>query len=371
MAGLGAAIPLLGNSEGTSVAGGGGTPEVIEVSQTENLTITPTDANAVRPGAIVTEVIAFQQNTMVKGRYGLALMDAQRLTDALSATLPLTAMDSLTLADAATVVQGSMVIDALRITGTPTAATTYARSIADRLWASDIARSFFGGELLDSVATTDMLAVTPRLQGVLEDAVNVSGVLGHSLVLRVIAADTIEVTPAQALQMFYAPTLVDVFELSAAYLSPGGSLTTWVANARTGAVTEYSNYGFNSFAQIGGRYIATSDTGLYELTGDSDDGADIVARIRSGFQQFSGTHLGQFKSAYLGVTGGGDYILKVILTSGAEYDYAVKAEDGRHTKINVGKGLRARYFAFELISAGQDFDLDLVEFVPIIAQRRV
>jgi hypothetical protein len=37
----------------------------------------------------------------------------------------------------------------------------------------------------------------------------------------------------------------------------------------------------------------------------------------------------------------------------------------------MGKGQRARYFAFELISAGQDFDLDTIEFVPIVVQRRV
>ena len=41
------------------------------------------------------------------------------------------------------------------------------------------------------------------------------------------------------------------------------------------------------------------------------------------------------------------------------------------TKVNMGKGLRARYFAYELISTGQDFDLDSVEFVPLVAQRRV
>ena len=41
------------------------------------------------------------------------------------------------------------------------------------------------------------------------------------------------------------------------------------------------------------------------------------------------------------------------------------------TKVNLGKGLRARYFAFELVSTGQDFDLDTLEFIPLVAQRRV
>jgi hypothetical protein len=40
-------------------------------------------------------------------------------------------------------------------------------------------------------------------------------------------------------------------------------------------------------------------------------------------------------------------------------------------RINIGKGIRARYFAFELISTGQDFDLDSLEFIPLVAKRRV
>jgi hypothetical protein len=43
----------------------------------------------------------------------------------------------------------------------------------------------------------------------------------------------------------------------------------------------------------------------------------------------------------------------------------------RSTKFHMGKGQRSRYFAFELISAGQDFDLDTLEFVPLVVQRRV
>jgi hypothetical protein len=142
-------------------------------------------------------------------------------------------------------------------------------------------------------------------------------------------------------------------------------------NTRTGAVTEYDNYAFNSFARIGDKYIGASESGLYELLGDDDAGADIVATIRSGFAQWSGTHMGSFKGMYLATRGEGDFILKVITADNKEYHYAVAAQDSRTTKITTGKGLRARYFAFELISTGQDFNLDTIEFIPLVADRRV
>jgi hypothetical protein len=49
----------------------------------------------------------------------------------------------------------------------------------------------------------------------------------------------------------------------------------------------------------------------------------------------------------------------------------VSTRSMRSTKVHMGKGQRARYFSFELISTGGDFDLDTLEFVPIVVQRRV
>ena len=56
---------------------------------------------------------------------------------------------------------------------------------------------------------------------------------------------------------------------------------------------------------------------------------------------------------------------------GKTYTYQTVVQDMQSTKVRLGKGLRARYFAFELISTGPDFDLDTVEFLPLVAQRRV
>jgi hypothetical protein len=74
---------------------------------------------------------------------------------------------------------------------------------------------------------------------------------------------------------------------------------------------------------------------------------------------------------YLGTRGGGDFVLKLITGDDKTFIYSVNARDMATTKITLGKGLRARYFAFELVSTGQDFDLDTIEFVPLVSDRRV
>lgn len=230
---------------------------------------------------------------------------------------------------------------------------------------------FFGVDISDDLGLDDVLFARALAIAGITDSIDLDNFLSPQLLLNVKLADGVGLEPEQMLQMLYQPTLVEGIEFEAGYLAPDGSLTTWVMNTRTGAVTEYSNYAFNSFAQIGGRYIGASPDGLYELAGDDDDGDDIIARIKGGFMQFGGPQLSRLKEAYIAARGGGRYVLRVRTADGQTYDYGVDTRTGRSTKFHMGKGQRSRYFGYELLSDGQDFDLDTLEFVPIVVQRRV
>ena len=47
------------------------------------------------------------------------------------------------------------------------------------------------------------------------------------------------------------------------------------------AVVEYRNFPFNSFAAWNGSYFGASEHGIFELTGDDDDGEPIDAWVRT------------------------------------------------------------------------------------------
>ena len=96
--------------------------------------------------------------------------------------------------------------------------------------------------------------------------------------------------------------------------------------------------------------------------------------MRGGYLQFGGTHLSRLKAAYLAVRNTTDdavFVLKIETGDGVEYIYTVDTRNMRSTKVHMGKGQRARYFTWELVSDGQDFDLESLEFVPIALNRRV
>lgn len=247
----------------------------------------------------------------------------------------------------------------------------YNKSTAEGIGLAAAIARFFGADAVDGVSISETMAGVAGIGGQISETIGIAEAISPLFILRAIASDTISIDDTEALQMLFSATLADGIELAAAYLSPGESIITWAMNTRTAAVTEYSNYAFNSFARMGNKYLGASESGLYELLGNDDAGASIVATIRSGFAQWSGTHLGSFKAAYLAVRGAGVYVLKVITADGRTYNYSVTAESMKTVKVNMGKGLRARYFAFELVTTGQDFDLDTLEFIPLVAQRRV
>jgi hypothetical protein len=247
----------------------------------------------------------------------------------------------------------------------------YHVTVAQALRLRESLGNFFGADIAEGLAFADALAARALALAAVSERVGITAALTPQLLLHVHLAEGVEIDDQQIVNMLYNPLLHEGVVIEAGYVAPDGSLTTWVMNTRTAAVTEYSDFAFNSFARVGNHYLGASDEGLFELLGDDDDGDDILARIKGGYMQFGGTQLSRLKEAYIAATGEGRMILRIITKEGDIYNYGADTRDGRSTKVHMGKGQRSRYFAFELISAGQDFDLDTIEFVPLVVARRV
>jgi hypothetical protein len=297
--------------------------------------------------------------------------DELSLADRVLAAVPVMLADTVGLALTQEVQTALQLIDELGLTEALLGSASYGRSVSDTVSFADSLAQFLGMSIEDGFALTSALTVARTTYAALTDDTAVADALEPQFLLYAALSDEIDITSEQALSMLYTGALEDGIEISGAYAAPDGSLTTWAMNTRTGAVTEYSNYEFNSFARVGNRTVGASATGLYELLGDDDDGAAIIPRLRSGYLQFGGTHLSRLKAAYIATRGEGDWVLRIEESTGAAYNYAVSTRNMRSTKVHMGKGQRARYFLFELTGDGTDSDLDTLEFVPLVLQRRV
>jgi hypothetical protein len=334
-------------------------------------TITITNTLTALLGYVIREQVTVTDSAAPAFIYQLTVNDTPSFTSALTAGIPATASETLTITSSLQAQVAVAVIEQLGIAPSVAAAMTYGLTVSEALSVATSLANFFGVEIDESLSVTDALTGNAAAAATIAEQLTVTNTTTPQLVLRVTAAETFEITTDQLLNAIYNGTIDEAIEITAAYIAPSDGVTTWAMNTRTAAVTEYSNYAFNSFARIGNKYIGASSSGLYELVGDDDDGTDIVAQIKSGFAQWGGSKFSMFKGIYLGVRGAGDFVLKLETGDDKTYTYAVTAQSAKTTKVRTGKGLRARYWSFELISSGQDFDLDTIEFVPLLADRRV
>lgn len=143
-------------------------------------------------------------------------------------------------------------------------------------------------------------------------------------------------------------------------------------------VTEYRNYDFNSFAEMGREVYAANETGLYRLGGDSDAGQPINASIRMLMEDFGTSRQKRVQSAYLGYTTDGELILRVkAVENGQLIEHwfqavAIPADAPREQRVKLAMGIKSRYWQFELVNVdGADFEIDELELHPLVLSRRV
>ena len=85
---------------------------------------------------------------------------------------------------------------------------------------------------------------------------------------------------------------------------------TLCLNLRTGSVTQYGNYNFNSFIQVGNRVFGLNDAGLYSLDdNDYDDTAQIPAFFKGPLTDFGSHFKKSWMKAYLGYQSKGNLAL--------------------------------------------------------------
>jgi hypothetical protein len=124
----------------------------------------------------------------------------------------------------------------------------------------------------------------------------------------------------------------------------------WVLNTSTNANSKYAGgFQFDSMIKFNGRFIGAGPDGLFELTGDSDNGAPIVASVLLDTTDFDNTFKKQLDGIYLGVESHGDLHVKLHTDDGRARTYrAVPTGTMRTRFVQPGKGLFSRYYQVRL-----------------------
>lgn len=299
-----------------------------------------------------------------------ALIEAQpvfslRVLEAMNVSHPLSLVEALSLLD--------------RARAGDSVATGFSAALEVMLsvLARDMVRYADGYSIDDLVTALDQ----PQLQFYAQALDTVNAALATNQTLVIAVDDTLG---AQAADSFttVGHYLASVLEDSTGWVGfrlSDDAVTGVVMNTEGDKpLSLYDHYNFNSMCKVGDHYLGAQDDGLYLLDGATDDGDPIQASLRTMMIDFGSPRQKRVRSAYLGYTANGKLLLRVrSVDNGTLKEQWYEAQElaaqaPRENMIRIGRGLRSRYWQFELVNVdGADFEVDKMELHPVYLNRRV
>ena len=151
---------------------------------------------------------------------------------------------------------------------------------------------------------------------------------------------------------------------------------TWALNLRKGALTEYDNFEFNSYAVFNGKVLGASAAGVSELgTQNADNSTAIDATITTGQDSFESSFHKRVPRIYVGCKTTGDLHFSTITTEGGTRTYALPYNGVtgiQQRRVPIGKGPRSRLWQFTVTNVdGADFVINDILVQVSSLRRRV
>ena len=140
------------------------------------------------------------------------------------------------------------------------------------------------------------------------------------------------------------------------------------------AVVQYCDYDFNSFCKIGDSYFGASESGIFELTGDDDNGTNIDAFFELVLSGFGISNMKKIRSIYVGGEANGGLTLTLKDDENNSRTYVLNLTSGNKqssAKVNVGRDGLSRYWQTRIDNiGGAYFAIDAIEVLAIILGRK-
>ena len=143
-------------------------------------------------------------------------------------------------------------------------------------------------------------------------------------------------------------------------------MNTIAFNTLTGAVSEYTGFGFQSVTPT----HAGSATGLFVLGGDTDAGQPIVAHVATGKQLWGGSLKKTAQMVYFSIKGSGTSTM-TLAGENDTHSYPFPVRPAGQSRAVPGKGIRENYLAFGYSNTdGAAFQLDRIEVLVAESKNR-
>lgn len=140
------------------------------------------------------------------------------------------------------------------------------------------------------------------------------------------------------------------------------------------AISQYCDYDFNSFCEVGGKYYGSNENGIFLLDGDDDAGTNIDAFFELVLSDFGISNMKRIRSMYVGGEANGGLTLTLKDNENNSRTYTLNLATGNvqsGAKVNVGRDGQGRYWQTRIDNiGGAYFAIDTIEVLAIILGRK-
>ena len=310
-----------------------------------------------------------------------AVVDQFRLGDRISAVLLLLLSDGLSFGDSSAADYRAIanVREVLLLGGAVATEADADEAITLAILLGARTDALFRQQLLDTVNLGGTFASALEAVSAFVAGVRFNDAATPSAQATFLLSDELRLGSSLATAAEFAALLRESIRISLRLNIGADEFVAWTINSESKHLSSYTSFPVNGLAQFAGTTLASLDDGIYDLSGDTDDGAPIAAKLRFALTNLGTGRMKRLDAAYLGYTASGSLLFKTVHTTdaGGKVAYAYRlvprqpgvAAEGR---VQFARGLESLYWGFELHNInGSDFDLEALEVREMVMNRSV
>jgi len=233
----------------------------------------------------------------------------------------------------------------------------------------------FAGTIKDNINWTEALACVPYLNNMVQDTVDLATTSAPTVGVYLTKTNRLNIGDNMNSQALLGELIADSVEFIISFSDGDETYIGMTLNTKHRGVTEYTDFNYSSVHRVGGRYIASNSSGIYELKGNTDDGAVINWKLKTGtFNPGDGVK-STLTEAFIGVRLDGIMVFKVVTADQKEYWYEAQSPRAGldNTRVKFGKGAKSVYWQVEMVNKDGAVleELEYLDLTPIKLTRRV
>ena len=129
-------------------------------------------------------------------------------------------------------------------------------------------------------------------------------------------------------------------------------LEGWAVNCITGGHAAFTNYKFNGMFKIGGKFFATSESGLFEIAGQEDNGNEIESYVATPLTDFGTMKLKSVPDVYIHMRSDGESQFRLVTDEDTDRSAYVLSYDERggvhRRRKQLHKGIKGTNWQVEI-----------------------